>query len=122
MLFRSPPEAVPDFVGVMDAVVHLSRREGLARALPQALAAARPVIAYDCDGAAEVCIENETGFLVKPGDLGTLRERIGLLARDAALCERLGQRGRAMVKENFSVERMVAQIDALYRRLLAVNR
>jgi glycosyltransferase involved in cell wall biosynthesis len=117
-----PPEAVPDFVGVMDAVVHLSRREGLARALPQALAAARPVIAYDCDGAAEVCIENETGFLVKPGDLGTLRERIGLLARDAALCERLGQRGRAMVKENFSVERMVAQIDALYRRLLAVNR
>ena len=50
-----PPTEVPKFVGIMEVLVHLSLREGLPRALPQALAAAKPVIAYDCDGAREVC-------------------------------------------------------------------
>ena len=65
------PAAVPPLVGIMDMLVHLSLREGLPRALPQALAAARPVIAYDADGAREVCLEDETGFLLHPGDLNT---------------------------------------------------
>ena len=67
-----PPDEVPRYVGIMDALVHLSQREGLPRALPQALAAGKPVVAYDCDGAREVCIENETGFLIRPGDLKKL--------------------------------------------------
>jgi glycosyltransferase involved in cell wall biosynthesis len=112
-----PPEAIPRYVGAMDVLVHLSRREGLARALPQALAAARPVVAYDVDGAGEVCIEGETGFLVPPGDLGALERRILQLARDPELRRRLGQRGQDLVREQFPVERMVRELAALYRRL-----
>src|SRR5437867_3064519 len=59
-----PPGQIPELVGVMDVLIHLSVREGLARALPQALAAARPIVSYDCDGAGEACLEGETGFLV----------------------------------------------------------
>ena len=58
-----PPAEVPRCVGVMDALVHLSLREGLPRALPQALAAAKPVVAVDCDGASEVCRDGQTGYL-----------------------------------------------------------
>ena len=112
-----PPDAVPALVGLMDLLVHLSRREGLPRALPQAMAAARPVVAYDCDGAGEVCLENETGFLVPPGDLATLRERLDRLAGDPALRARLGQRGQALARERFDVRRMVAQLHDLYLRL-----
>ena len=112
-----PPEAVARLVGIMELVVHLSLREGLARALPQALAAARPVVAYDCDGAAEVCVENETGFLVRPGDLNTLQQRILQLAEDPRLRERLGQRGREFVRELFPVQRMVDDLHALYLKL-----
>ena len=61
-----PPDEVPRYVGIMDRLAHLSLREGLPRALPQALAAGKPVVAYDCDGAREVCLENETGFLCAP--------------------------------------------------------
>jgi glycosyltransferase involved in cell wall biosynthesis len=114
-----PPADIPRFVGIMDLLVHLSLREGLARALPQALAAARPVVAYDCDGANEVCLDNETGFLVKPGDLAGLTERISRLAGDASLRQRLGQRGRQFVRERFAVERMVDDLYALYRKLAA---
>lgn len=112
-----PPSTVPSLVGIMDLVVHLSLREGLARALPQALAAARPVVAYDADGAKEVCLDNETGFLVRPGDLAALRECVLQLAQDAELRRRLGRRGQQFVRERFDVQRMVDDLYQLYLRL-----
>jgi len=117
-----PPNEVPQLVGIMDALAHLSLREGLPRALPQALAAARPVVAYDCDGAGEVCIQNETGFLVAPGDTGGLTSGVLQLARDPELRERLGRRGQEMVRACFGVERMVDDIYALYLKLAAEKR
>ena len=77
------------FVGIMDALVHLSLREGLPRALPQALAAGKPVVAYDCDGAREVCLDGKTGFLVRPGDLTALKNRLLQLADDSALARKI---------------------------------
>ncbi len=114
-----PPAEVPRLIGIMDILVHLSLREGLPRALPQALAAARPVIAYDCDGAREICLDKETGFLVRPGDLTGLAAALERLAGDADLRTRLGQRGRQFVQERFSVERMVEDLYALYMKLSA---
>ncbi|MDP1602012.1 MAG: glycosyltransferase family 4 protein, partial [Legionella sp.] len=84
-----PPDNIPGALAAMDLLIHLSRREGLPRALPQALAAGRPVVAYDCDGANEVCLNGRTGYLVPPGNLTALRERIRLLAADPQLREEL---------------------------------
>ena len=109
-----PPAQIPRTIGIMDALVHLSRREGLPRALSQSLAAARPVIAYDCDGAGEVCRNGGTGFLIPPGDLTLLKQRLIQLAADAHLRLTLGQNGQAFVKENFSAAAMVDTIYDLY--------
>ena len=116
------PDEVPVLVGIMDLVVHLSVREGLPRALPQALAAGRPVVAYDCGGAKEVCLDNETGFLLPPGDTSALAARLLQLAGDAALRERLGRRGQQRVKEQFGVERMIDDLHKLYLKLAAERR
>jgi glycosyltransferase involved in cell wall biosynthesis len=113
-----PPSEVSRYLGLMDALVHLSRREGLARVLPQALAAGKPVIAFDCDGAAEVCRDLETGFLLQAGDLVGLVDRVARLAGDPELASRLGATGRSWVRERFSEEALVQSLDALYRRLL----
>jgi glycosyltransferase involved in cell wall biosynthesis len=113
-----PPGAIARLVGIMDLVVHLSSREGLARALPQALAASRPVVAYDSDGASEVCLEGETGFLIRPGDLSTLQNRVLLLASDPKLRTQLGQQGQQFVRERFAVQRMVDDLHALYQKLI----
>lgn len=112
-----PPEAIPRYVGIMDVLAHLSRREGLARALPQALAAGRPIVAYACDGADEICLPGQTGFLIRPGEWHELPKHLLELARDPALRERLGQEGRRRVQEQFPVERMVHDLAGLYRRL-----
>ncbi len=111
------PGEVAQYVGVMDIVAHLSEREGLARALPQALAAARPVVAFDCDGAGEVCLNDQTGFLVAPGDTATLKRRLLELSNSPELRQRFGAAGRSFVKERFSVETMVEELAALYLRL-----
>jgi glycosyltransferase involved in cell wall biosynthesis len=116
-----PPAEIPRYFGIMDILVHLSRREGLARALPQALAAGRPVIAYDCDGADEVCLPDETGFLVQPGNLAALTERMVQLAQNPALRERMGARGRGLVRQSFSIETMVDRLCTLYHQLAATR-
>jgi glycosyltransferase involved in cell wall biosynthesis len=113
------PAQIPPLVGIMDALVHLSLREGLPRALPQALAAAKPVVAYNCDGACEVCFDGQTGFLLQPGDLTGLKDRLLQLARDPALGKKFGRTGMDFVRENFAVEKMVDAIYHLYLRLAA---
>ncbi|MGH7951451.1 MAG: glycosyltransferase family 4 protein [Limisphaerales bacterium] len=114
-----PPGEVPKFVGIMDALAHLSLREGLPRALPQALAAGKPIVAYDCDGAREICLDGQTGFLIQPGDLSALKNRLLQLANDPALCKKFGESGRNFVRENFAVEKMVDAIYNLYLKLAA---
>jgi glycosyltransferase involved in cell wall biosynthesis len=111
------PTEIPALIGLLDVLIHLSYREGLPRALPQALAASKPVVAYDRDGASEVCRDNETGFLVPAGDTSQLVDRIVALASDPTLRARMGGRGRELVKDSFSVERMVDALYALYQKL-----
>lgn len=113
-----PPTEVARHVGLMDVLVHLSRREGLPRALPQALAAGKPVVAYDCDGAREVCVPEQTGFLLPPGDQAGLIQAVIAIAQSPALRQRLGERGRQLACERFEVGRMVEAIHACYLKLL----
>jgi len=113
------PEEVCRYVGIMDVLVHLSRREGLPRALPQAMAAGKPVIAFDCDGAREVCLDQQTGFLLAPGDQAGLTSRLTELCRQPDLRVQLGRRGQALVRDSFPIQRMVDDLHSLYQRLLA---
>ena len=114
-----PPGEVARYIGVMDCVAHLSYREALSRALPQALAAGKPVVAYDFDGADEVCRENETGILIRTGDTKAAAEKLLLLARDPELRSKFGRTGTAFVSENFSVEKMVEAQYTVYQQLAA---
>ena len=112
------PEEIPAHAGIMDMLVHLSYREGLPRALPQAMAAGKPVVAFDCDGAGEVCIAGKTGFLVKLRDNASLLNAIETLATNTELRQQLGHAGREFVRERFPVERMVEDTYQIYLRLL----
>ncbi len=116
-----PPEQIPEMISAMDVVVHASLREGLARVLPQGLIAGKPVVSYDIDGAREVVIPGETGYLLPPQDVGQLSDALSALAAAPALRERLGAEGRRRFTDRFRHETMTAQIRALYERLLAVR-
>jgi len=114
-----PPERVPEMIAAMDVVVHASLREGLARVLPQALIAGKPVVSYDVDGAREVVLPDLTGILVPPQDAQQLAAALGRLSTDPGLRERLGAEGQRRFTELFRHERMTASLRGLYERLLA---
>jgi glycosyltransferase involved in cell wall biosynthesis len=113
------PERIAYYLGAMDVLVHTSLREGLARTLPQALIAGLPVIGYDVDGAREVVLPNETGFLVRPRAIAELSEAMLALAGDPQLRGRLGQGGAARFTDQFRHQTMTQHIRQLYERLLA---
>jgi glycosyltransferase involved in cell wall biosynthesis len=93
--------------------------EAFGRVAAEAGAMARPVIATDHGGARETVLAGSSGFLVPPGDAGALAAALQtLLAMNADGRRRLGEAGRAHVRENFSLERMCDDTLALYRALL----
>lgn len=116
-----PPSEIPQLVSAMDALVHVSLREGLARALPQALISGKPVVSFDIDGAREVCISNETGFLIAPKDISELTEALLKLADDRQLREQLGSTGQQRFTQQFRHQTMTEQIRELYESILLGN-
>jgi glycosyltransferase involved in cell wall biosynthesis len=109
-----PRERIPEMISAMDVLVHTSLREGLARVLPQALAMRKPCVSFDIDGAPEVVIPDETGYLVSPGDSAGLTEAVSRLLGDPELRARMGEAGRRLVDPAFRAETMVHQIAAVY--------
>lgn len=116
-----PPSEVPAMIGAMDALVHTSYREGLARALPQALIAGRPVVSYDVDGAREVAITGETGFLVPPGDTSKLADALAALVADPQLRLDRGREGQKRFTDQFRHQTMTRLIRELYGEVLGVD-
>lgn len=113
-----PPSEVPSLIGAMDALVHTSYREGLARALPQALIAGRPAVSYDVDGAREVVIDGETGFLVPPGDTNVLAKSIIQLAGNPEMRRSMGREGQGRFTKQFDHKTMTDRIRGVYEQVL----
>jgi len=108
------PERIPEMIKAMDVLVHASYREGLARALVQALLSARPVVSYDIDGAPEVVLPGRTGYLVSPGDWRTLAVRLTELLEDESKRREFGLNGRKLCSSVFRHEYMTEQIEKVY--------
>lgn len=111
------PERIPGLVRAADVVVHPSYREGLPRAIVQALLCGTPVVAYDVDGTSEVCEDRVTGRLVRPGDLAGLRESITWMIEQPDEARRTAAEGRARCAASHSAEHMVAELERLYTRI-----
>ena len=117
-LFLGYQEDVAQWYAVCDAVVLTSVSEGTPVTIIEALAAGRPVVATKVGGVPDVVDEGETGFLVRPGDTHALAERLEILARDPERRTAMGETGRERVLRRYAVERLVDDVDALYRELL----
>lgn len=113
-----PPERIPELIHAMDIVVHASYREGLARVLPQALIAGKPVVSYDIDGAKEVVIPQETGCLIQAGDITALAGALEQLANSPDMRTRFGQTGRTRFASQFRHQTMTATLRRIYEEVL----
>lgn len=115
-----PPTQIPQLAGAMDLLVHPSRREGLARALPQGQLAGVPVITYDIDGAKEGVLDGVSGYVLPPFDKNQMADKIALLVSDPAKRAEMGGKGREFALGRFDTKVMVAGLEEVYREV--VNR
>jgi glycosyltransferase involved in cell wall biosynthesis len=107
---------VPDVCFASDVVVLTSDNEGTPVSLIEAQAAATPVVSTNVGGVRSVVLDGETGLLAV--DPPALAAAIASLLDDPARAQAMATRGREHVLSTFGVERLVDDLDRLYRRLL----
>ena len=113
-----PPHKVADYIAQGDLLWHLSLREGLPRAVVQALASGIPAIGYKLDGTPEVVIDGVTGYVTSPQDIEAVAARSRELLADPELRRKMGKNGQALVLERFDWHRMADILEKEYYRLL----
>ncbi len=109
---------VAALLGVMDVFTLPSILEGFPQVLLEALAQSRPVVATRIDGVTELIEDGVNGRLVPPGDAAALAAALIELLQDRAQAGKLAQTGRRQVEEQFSVTRMVQDVEAFYQSVL----
>lgn len=111
---------VPEILSICNAFVLASHNEASPVSILEAMACSLPVVATRVGSVAESVREGETGFLVEPGNLGQLAERMTILGNQPELARAMGRAGREYVERNGSLQTMVRGYEelltALHRR------
>ncbi len=102
----------------MDCKVLLAEgNDGTCRALLEAMACARPAVAWRFGAPAETILDGETGLLVEPEDVAGLAEALLDLLGAPERARALGEAGRARVVEQYGEERRAAEVEAFLERV-----
>lgn len=110
-------EDVYDLIAAMDVYVHPSDLpEPFGRGIVEAMLLQRPVIASRHGGPLEIVRPGHTGLLFDPGNPADLAQAMESLFRDPARCAAMGDAGRTHALENFSMERMLAQLTEIIQQ------
>ncbi len=100
-----------------DVFVLPSYFEGLPMSVLEAMSAGLPVVTTPVGGIPEAVADGEHGFLVQPGDVPGLVDRLARLLEDQSLRQRMGRAGRQRVQEQFSVAAILPRLHSLYATL-----
>lgn len=111
-----PQGAVAEALKRSDILVLPSFAEGVPVVLMEAMASRVPVIASRVAGIQELVEDGNSGFVVPPGDVAILAERVDRLLLDPELCARMGAAGRAKVEAEFFVDYEAEKLAALFGR------
>lgn len=98
--------------------VHVSHKEALGIAIVEAMAACLPVVATAVGGIPEIVEDGNTGFLVPPGDINKLTEKMLLLGKNLTLRHEMGREGRQVVEQKFDVHKQNSYCVELLRELM----
>jgi len=111
---------MPDVLAACDLVVDPSwAGTGITGTIREAMALAKPVVATNVGGNAELVVDGQVGILVPPRDVATLAAAVVRLLTDRELAQRLGSNARARVVAGFSTAVRGARLEALYTEAVA---
>ena len=108
----------PNPFQLVDIATLTSRTEGFPNSILEAMAAARPVVATEVGGVPDAVVEGVTGFMVPPGVAESFAGAVLRLLGDPGLARRCGEAGERLARDRFSETRVLADLQALYERVL----
>jgi glycosyltransferase involved in cell wall biosynthesis len=101
---------MPEFFHSIDIFLLPSHSEGFSNAVIEAMASARPVIAFDVGSTSEVIIDGRTGYIVRSNTVEEMARKVLELASKQDLRESMGLEGRRLVEESYSFSTCVEEI------------
>jgi glycosyltransferase involved in cell wall biosynthesis len=99
-----------------DILVLPSYAEGLPMSILEAIGKGLPVISTNVGGIPEMIIDGRNGFIVEPGDIDALSEKMRVLISNAALREEMGKNSLKITEEKFTIEQNCNLLKKLYNR------
>ena len=106
---------------ILDVSILPSTLEGLGFSILEAQVNGVPVVASSIGGITEIIKDRETGILVAPDNPDDLYQGIKLVLEDALLREKIVNNAKQQIRERFSLEKMVGQVEAVYKELVDVS-
>jgi len=116
--FLGDRQDVPELLALGQGFVLSTHYEGLPISILEAMRAGLPVIATAVSGIPEEVSDGETGLLVPHGDVAALATALRTLIHAPELRSRLGEAGHRKFHASFTLERMLARSEAVYRDVL----
>jgi glycosyltransferase involved in cell wall biosynthesis len=98
-----------------------SYREGIPKVLIEAASCGRPIITTDVPGCREVVRHGENGYLVPVKSSQALADALSRLISNKVLRQAMGRKGRALVEQEFSLEKVIETTFKMYRSLMALE-
>lgn len=116
-----PEREVEKILGAAEVLTLPSLTEGMPYVILEAMASGVAVVATDVYGIPEMVEDGRTGLLVPPGDAAVLGRALSALLSDNTLRGELGHRARERFERYFTLDKQMAAIEKLYRKLARVN-
>ncbi|MCX7766381.1 MAG: glycosyltransferase [Candidatus Sumerlaeia bacterium] len=114
IIFTGGRRDVPELMQMFDIVALASYEEGFSNVILEAMASGKPVIATNVGGNPEAVVHGETGLIVPPRSASALAAAIEQLLTDSLLRKTMGEKGRQRVKQLFSIDRLLTEMQKFY--------
>ncbi len=119
IIFLGARKNIAEILSQIDVFVMPSLWEGLGIALLEAAAAGKPIVASRVGGIPEIIEDEKTGILVEPKNVKSLADGLEHMLLGKVDAREMGVRAREMVKEKFSMKKMIESYERLYKELAA---
>jgi glycosyltransferase involved in cell wall biosynthesis len=117
VVFTGFVDPIAPLVERLAVLVITSTTESLPRVALEAMAAGRPVAAFDIGGVSDLVLDGATGRLIRFGDVEAMAEAVCQLIAEPAEAARLGAGGRARVERSFQLAPYVSQVESVLREV-----
>lgn len=101
-------------LSILDISVLPSLTEGFSNTVIESMAAGKPMVVTDVGGNSEAVVNGKTGIVIQPRNANMLADAISNLLSNKALAKRMGEAGKKRVKQHFSIDTMIDDIENLY--------